>query len=43
MVQHIHCMLVESVVGLTEVHYVQQSELVLVEKRWGWERAREQV
>ena len=43
MVQDIHSMMVEGVVLSKHGHHVQQSELVLVEKRWGWERAREQV
>ena len=43
MVQHIYRMLVEGVVGPKQGHHVQQSELVLVEESWSWERAREKV
>ena len=43
MVQHIHGMLVEGVVRPMHGHHVQQSELVLVEQSWSWERAREKV
>ena len=43
MVQHIDSMLVESVVRPKHGHHVQQSELVLVEQSWCWERAREKV
>ena len=43
MVQHLHRMLVESVVGLRQVHHVQQRELVFVEESRSWERAREKV
>ena len=41
--QDINGMLVEGVVLSQQGHHVQQSELVLVEKSWGWERARENV
>ena len=43
LVQHIDSMLVESVVRPKHGHHVQQSELVLVEQSWCWERAREKV
>ena len=43
MVKHIHSMLVEGVVRPNHGHHVQQSELVLVEPSWSWERAREKV
>ena len=33
---NIHCMVVDSVVGLKQVHHVQQSELVLVEESQSW-------
>ena len=40
MMQHIDSMLVEGVVRPKHGHHEQQSELVLVEESWGWERAR---
>ena len=43
MVKHIHSMLVEGVVRPNHGHHVQQSEMVLVEQSWSWERAREKV
>ena len=41
--KHIDCMLVEGVLRPEQGHHMQQSELVLVEKSWGWESAREKV
>ena len=42
-VEDINSMLVEDVVMSQQGHHMQQSELVLVEKSWGWEKARENV
>ena len=42
-VEDINSMLVEGVVMSQQGHHMQQSELMLVEKSWGWERARENV
>ena len=41
--QHIHGMLVEGVVRPMHGYHMQQSELVLVEQSWSWERTREKV
>ena len=41
--KHIDCMLVEGVLRPEQGHHMQQSELVLVEESWSWERAREKV
>ena len=43
MVEDVNSMLVEDVVLTKQGHHVQQSELVLVEESWSWERAREKV
>ena len=41
--QHIDSMLIEGVVSPKQGHHVEQSELVLVEEGWSWERAREEM